>query len=69
MNITAKELSGNHIGMQIVLGDSYATIVKIESGAQTVEIRAVSEPESPNPLEMYFLSIPATASITIQEGQ
>ena len=66
MNIIAKELSGVHIGKQIVLGDSYATIVKIEAGAQTVEIRAVSDT---NPLEMYFLSIPATASITIQEGE
>ncbi|MFJ2144390.1 hypothetical protein ACIOJF_03710 [Glutamicibacter sp. NPDC087831] len=68
MNITAKELSGMHIGKKIKLGATYATIKKIESNAQTVDLRAEYLNLSSGP-EAYFLSIPVDAIITIQANE
>lgn len=68
MNISAKELSGLHVDKKIQLGTTYATITKVESDAQTVNIRAVVETGSLAP-EMFFLSIPAASTITIQDDE
>lgn len=68
MNITAKELSGMHVGQKIQLGTTYATITKVESDAQTVNIRAVEETSGLAP-EMFFLSIPVALTVTIQDDE
>lgn len=65
MNITAKELSGNHIGKKIKLGAIYATIKEIKAGTRTVEVRAGVAPSSIGP-EVHFLSIPIDSTVTIQ---
>lgn len=65
MNITAKELSGQHIGKKIKLGETYATIREIKAGTRTVDVRAEYLNLSSGP-ETYFLSIPVDADITIQ---
>lgn len=66
MNITAKELSGEHIGKKIKLGETYATIKEIKAGTRTVEVRAGVAPSSIGP-EVHFLSIPIDSTVTIQD--
>ena len=65
MNITAKELSQIHIGKKIKLGETYATIKKIQSTPQTVDVNAESLTGSLGP-GMHYLSIPPESTVTIQ---
>lgn len=65
MNITAKELSQIHIGKKIKLGETYATIKKIQSTLQTVDVNAESLTGSLGP-GMHYLSIPPESTVTIQ---
>ena len=68
MNITARQLSGEHIGKKIKLGKTYATIRKVESNEQTVDVRAEILDSSLGPV-MHFLSIPHDSTVTIQSDE